>query len=211
MSVSIKPTEKFEFTPENLEWAKKQIAKYPEGRQQSAVMPLLHKAQEQNNGWITVPIMEYIADMLDMPYIRVHEVATFYSMYNLKPVGKHVIEVCTTTPCWLRGADDVVAACKEELGIGFGETTEDGEFTLLEVECAGACVNAPVMAYGGEYYEDLDADSTKQIIRAIKAGEKPKAGPQTARFTCCPMGGPTTLKDFAKDTASGDVGKGGEG
>jgi len=196
MSVNLKATETFEFTAENLEWAKGQIAKYPEGRQASAVMPLLTKAQQQNNGWVNVAIMECIADMLDMPYIRVHEVASFYSMYNLKPVGKHVIEVCTTTPCWLRGSDDVVAACKEELGIGFGETTADGEFTLLEVECAGACVNAPVLAYKEEYYEDLDDNSTRKIIQAIKNGEKPKPGPQIDRIRSCPAGGATTLTEF---------------
>ncbi|WP_417317978.1 NADH-quinone oxidoreductase subunit NuoE [Emcibacter sp.] len=203
MSVSVKNSETFEFTPENLEWAKGQIAKYPEGRQQSAVMPLLHKAQDQNGGWITVPIMEYIADMLDMPYIRVHEVASFYSMYNLKPVGKHVIEVCTTTPCWLRGSDDIVRTCKEELGIGFGETTEDGEFTLLEVECAGACVNAPVIAYKEEYYEDLDESSTRAFIRGIKAGKVPAAGPQINRFKACPMGGPTSLTEYAPENLTG--------
>ncbi|WP_321391562.1 NADH-quinone oxidoreductase subunit NuoE [Emcibacter sp.] len=197
MSVSVKSSETFEFTPENLEWAKGQIAKYPEGRQQSAVMPLLHRAQDQNGGWVTVPIMEYIGDMLDMPYIRVHEVASFYSMYNLKPVGKHVIEVCTTTPCWLRGSDDIVRACKEELGIGFGETTEDGQFTLLEVECAGACVNAPVIAYKEEYYEDLDENSTRNFIRGIKEGKVPAAGPQNGRFKACPIGKPTSLTEYA--------------
>lgn len=181
MSISVRTIENFAFAPESLDWIKGQIAKYPEGRQQSAVMPLLTRAQEQNNGWVSVPVMECVADMLDMPYMRVHEVASFYSMYNLHPVGKHVIEVCTTTPCWLRGSDDVVKACKAELGIGFGQTTEDGEFTLLEVECAGACVNAPVIAYREEYYEDLDEDSTRAFIKGIKNGEKLKSGPQVLR------------------------------
>jgi len=197
MNISVRNAENFKFTPENLEWAKGQLAKYPASRKQSAVMPLLQKAQEQNNGWVSVPVMEYIAEMLDMPYIRVHEVASFYTMYNLKPVGKHVIEVCTTTPCWLRGSDDVVAACKDELGIGFGETTQDGEFTLLEVECAGACVNAPVIAYKEEYYEDLDNQSTRKFIQAIKSGAVPAPGPQTTdRHKSAPQGGPTTLKEF---------------
>jgi len=196
MSISVRTVEEFVFTPENLEWAQGQIKKYPAGRQQSAVMPLLTRAQEQNNGWVSVPVMETIADMLEMPYMRVHEVASFYSMYNLKPVGKHVIEVCTTTPCWLRGSDDVVKACKEELGIGFGETSEDGEFTLLEVECAGACVNAPVIAYREEYYEDLDEGSTRAFIKSIKDGEKLKAGPQVLRQKSGPCGGLTTLKEF---------------
>ena len=189
--------EAFEFTPENLKWAKGQIAKYPEGRQASAVMPLLHKAQEQRGGWLNREALEYVGGLLDMPYIRVLEVASFYSMYNLKPVGKHVIEVCTTTPCWLRGSDAVVAACKKSLGIGFGETTEDGEITLLEVECAGACVNGPMLAYGGEYYEDLDADSVTRIIETIRNGETPKAGPQVDRQTSAPKGGPTTLQTLA--------------
>lgn len=197
MNISVRNAESFVFTPENMEWVKGQLAKYPESRKQSGVMPLLTRAQEQNNGWVSIPVMECIADMLEMPYIRVQEVATFYTMYNLKPVGKHVIEVCTTTPCWLRGSDDVVAACKDELGIGFGQTTDDGEFTLLEVECAGACVNAPVIAYKKEYYEDLDDNSTRKFIKAIKSGELPVAGPQTTdRHKSSPQGGPTTLKAF---------------
>lgn len=198
MTASVVSTgEPFEFTAENLEWAKGQIAKYPEGKQASAVMPLLTRAQKQRGGWLSREALEYVGDMLDMPYIRVLEVATFYTMYNLKPVGRHVIEVCTTTPCWLRGSDDVVSACKKALGIGFGETTEDGEFTLLEVECAGACVNAPVLAYDEEYYEDLDADSTLRFIESLRKGEKPKAGPQVDRQTSAPVGGPTTLKSVA--------------
>lgn len=201
MSMNLRDGEKFEFTAENLEWTKTQLVKYPDNRKQSCVMPYLHRAQEQNNGWVSIPVMEYVADLLEMPYIRVHEVATFYSMYNLKPVGKHVIEVCTTTPCWLRGSDDVVKACKDELGIGFGETTEDGEYTLLEVECAGACVNAPVIAYKEEYYEDLNEDTTRAFIKAIKNGEKPKAGPQNGRFKSCPIGGPTSLGDMAPSGA----------
>ena len=201
MSVNVKDAEKFEFSPENLEWTKTQLSKYPDNRKQSCVMPFLHRAQEQNNGWVSVPVMEYIAEFLEMPYIRVHEVASFYSMYNLKPVGKHVIEVCTTTPCWLRGSDDVVNACKDELGIGFGETTRDGEYTLLEVECAGACVNAPVIAYKEEYYEDLDDNSTRQFIKDLKAGKELKPGPQNGRFKSCPLGGPTSLEGMAPSGA----------
>lgn len=192
-SASPAKAEPFAFTPENVTWAKGQIAKYPAGKQASAVMPLLDKAQRQNGGWLSVPAIEYVADFLDMPYIRVYEVASFYTMYNLHPVGKHVIEVCTTTPCWLRGSDQVVEACKKNLGIGFGETTADGEFTLLEVECLGACVNAPMLAYRDEFYEDLDADSTARILETIKKGETPKPGPQIDRQTSAPAGGPTTL------------------
>ncbi len=197
MTLNLVDAGAFEFSPENKKWAAEELKKYPDSYRQSCVMPYLHRAQEQNHGWVSIPIMEYIADLLDMAYIRVHEVASFYSMYNLKPVGKHVIEVCTTTPCWLRGSDDVAAACKKELGIGFGETTADGEFTLLEVECAGACVNAPVIAYKENYYEDLDEDTTTAFIKSIKAGKVVSCGPQNGRFKSCPKGRATTLKDFA--------------
>ena len=198
MSTAIKRTDKFTFTPENEKWAQTQIKKYPAGREQSAVMPLLAKAQEQNNNWLSQACIEYVAEFLNMPMIRVLEVATFYTMYNLKPVGKHVIEVCTTTPCWLRGSDDIVNACKEELGIGFGETTKDGEFTLMEVECAGACVNAPVCAIHHHYYEDLTPESMKTIIKTLKSGKNPRPGPRVDRKTSAPLGGPTTLKEFVK-------------
>lgn len=200
MTVHVVSTgEPFAFTPENLQWAAQQVAKYPAGRQASAVMPLLRRAQEQGGGWLTREAIEFVAEFLDMPYIRVLEVATFYTMYNLKPVGRHVIEVCTTTPCWLRGSDNVVRACRDKLGIGFGETTEDGEFTLLEVECAGACVNAPVLAYGGDYYEDLDYDSTVRLIDSLRRGERPEPGPQIDRQTSAPVGGATTLKHMVKE------------
>ena len=191
------PGESFAFTPENLTWAKGQIAKYPAGRQASAVMPLLDRAQRQNGGWLSAAAIEHVAKLLDMPYIRVYEVASFYTMYHLKPVGRHVIEVCTTTPCWLRGSDKVVNACRKHLGIELGETTADGEFTLLEVECLGACVNAPMLGYRDHYYEDLDEASTAKIIEAIKQGETPKPGPQIDRQTSAPVGGPTTLTEQA--------------
>ncbi|MCH7807409.1 MAG: NADH-quinone oxidoreductase subunit NuoE [Proteobacteria bacterium] len=193
MNAVIKNAGQFTFTPANEKWARGQIKKYPRGREQSAVMPLLTKAQEQNSGWLSQAGIEYVAEFLGMPMIRVLEVATFYSMYNLRPVGKTVIEVCTTTPCWLRGSDQIAAACREELGISFGETTADGEFTLLEVECAGACVNAPVCAIRNKYYEDLSAEKMKEIIRSFKAGQTPKAGPQIDRQTSAPVDGLTTL------------------
>ncbi len=192
----LQPTS-FAFTPENLEKAKKIIAKYPEGRQQSATMPLLDLAQRQTEGnWVPTVAMDYIADMLEMPAIRVYEVATFYTMYNLAPVGQNFIQVCTTTPCWLRGSSDIVKACKDELGIGIGETTEDGKFTLIEVECLGACVNAPMMQINDDYYEDLTSESTKNIIDMLKRGETPKAGPQSGRRGCEPIDGPKVLKAF---------------
>ena len=197
MSVAVKSGEVFVFTPENKAWAEAEIAKYPAGRQASAVMPLLSRAQAQNGGWLPVSAIEHVAECLGMPMIKVMEVATFYTMYNLKPVGEHVIEVCTTTPCWLRGSDDVVAACRDELGIGFGETTEDGKFTLLEVECLGACVNAPVCSIHHKYFEDLDGGSMRKILKALKAGETPEAGPQVERQTSAPVGGATTLTELA--------------
>jgi NADH-quinone oxidoreductase E subunit len=196
MSASVKNGGEFAFTADNKQWAAGQIAKYPDGRQASAVMPLLTRAQDQNAGWLSNAVIEHVAEFLGMPVIRVLEVATFYSMYNLTPVGKHVIEICTTTPCWLRGSDAVVAAAREELGIEVGETTGDGEFTLLEVECAGACVNAPVCAIHRKYYEDLDGDSIKAIIRSLREGNTPDAGPQIDRQKSAPVGGPTTLKEM---------------
>lgn len=202
MSVHVVVTnEPFAFTLENEAWAKKQVAKYPEGRQASAVMPLLWRAQSQRGGWLSKEAIEYVANYLAMPYIRVLEVASFYTMYNLKPVGRHVVEVCTTTPCWLRGSDEVVKACKKSLGIGFGETTADGEFTLLEVECAGACVNAPLIAVDNKYYEDLNFDRTTALLDAFKKGETPKPGPQVDRVTSAPEGGATTLTEMVKGDA----------
>ena len=187
-------SDKFAWTPESEAAAQKHIEKYPEGRQQSAVMPLLDIAQRQNGGHVTQGIFEFIADYLDMPAIRVQEVATFYTMYNHKPVGKHHVQVCGTTPCWLRGSDDVMKACKSKLGIEKGQTTKDGLFTLSEVECAGACVNAPVVAINDDYFEDLDADSVTALLDALAKGEAIKPGPQIDRQTSAPVGGPTTLK-----------------
>jgi len=185
----------FEFSAESRAVADKYIAKYPEGRQASAVLPLLDIAQRQNGGWLSRAAIEHVAEVLEMPYIRVQEVASFYSMFYLQPVGRHVVQVCTTTPCWLRGSDDIVAACSERLGIGLGETTADGNFTLIEVECLGACVNAPMMQINDDFYEDLDKDSTKAILDALARGEKPKIGTQIKRQTSAPVGGPTTLTE----------------
>lgn len=190
----------FKWTPENEAFAKVVIARYPEGRHQSAVMRLLDLAQRQvgqqydGGGWLPVPVIEYVADYLGMPYIRVYEVASFYTMYNLNPVGKHHIQVCGTTPCWLRGSDDVFRACKD-LGLEKGKITNDGLFTLSEVECLGACVNAPMMQIGDDYYEDLTYETTKAILEALARGETPKPGPQVERQFSAPAGGPTTLKD----------------
>jgi NADH dehydrogenase (ubiquinone) flavoprotein 2 len=190
--------ENFEFSPEIESQAKEIIKRYPEGRQASAVMPLLDLAQRQNGGWLPRAAMDYVADLLKMPRIRVYEVATFYTMYNLKPVGQNVVQVCTTTPCVLRGAKNILNVVREDLNIQVGETTPDGKFTLLEVECLGACVNAPMIQIGDDYYEDLDPDSTREILGAFRQGERPPPGPQNGRRGSEPSGGKTTLKDLAE-------------
>ena len=188
----------FEFSAENLERAKKIIAKYPPGKQQSAVMPLLDLAQRQHDNWLPIAAMEYIARMLEMAPIRVREVATFYTMYNHAPIGRHHVQICTTTPCWLRGSDGIVEACEKRLGIKLGETTADRQFTLAEVECLGACVNAPMLQIGDDYYEDLTPETTVKVLDAVARGEKPKPGNQSKRLTTSPEGGFTTLLDTAK-------------
>lgn len=188
----------FEFSPENLERAKKIIAKYPPGKQQSAVMPLLDLAQRQHDNWLPIAAMEYIARMLEMAPIRVREVATFYTMYNHAPIGRHHVQICTTTPCWLRGSEEIVEACEKRLGIKVGETTADRQFTLAEVECLGACVNAPMLQIGDDYYEDLTPETTVKLLDAVARGEKPKPGNQSKRLTSSPEGGFTTLLDTAK-------------
>ena len=189
----------FTFTAENLEKARLIISKYPPRRQASAVMPLLDLAQRQNQNWLPQMAMNAVAELLDMPRIRVYEVATFYTMYNLAPVGEYFVQVCTTTPCWLRGSDDVVSACKKKLGIGLGETTDDGKFTVIEVECLGACVNAPMMQINDYYYEDLTAESTEAVLDSLAKDQMPKKGSQGGRHASEPLGGPTTLHEFMGD------------
>ena len=185
----------FEFNKDMLMEANKIIARYPQGRQASAVMPLLDLAQRQNGGWLPRAAMDHVADILGMPKIRVYEVATFYTMYNLQPVGEHVVQVCTTTPCALRGAEKVLDTIKTELGVEPGGTSSDGKFTLLEVECLGACVNAPMIQIDDDYYEDLDEFSTKTVLDSFKKGEKPAPGPQNGRMGSEPKGGPTVLTE----------------
>jgi NADH-quinone oxidoreductase subunit E len=192
-NIPVEQPQSFAFTPENLAKAKAHIAKYPPGRQASAVLPLLDLAQRQSGNWLPRAAMDYVADMLGMPHIRVYEVATFYSMFNLRPVGKHFFQICTTTPCWLRGSSEVVEACEKRLGITIGETTPDGQFSVTEVECLGACVNAPIIQVNDDFYEDLDAESTKQLLEALRRGAPPKPGSMTGRQTSAPEGGPTTL------------------
>jgi NADH-quinone oxidoreductase E subunit len=169
------------------------LAKYPADRKPSAVLPLLDLAQRQAGGWLPQAAMDHVAATLDMAPIRVYEVATFYTMFNTRPVGKHLVQVCRTTPCWLRGADDLTHACERKLGIGLKETTADGQFTLVEVECLGACVNAPVVQINDDFYEDLDPARLEALLDALARGEKPKIGPQIDRVNSAPVGGPTTL------------------
>ncbi len=202
--------ETFEFTGAFADKVDEFINLYPPGRQQSAVMPLLDLAQRQMaeegtkstppfGGWIPRAAMDHIADILDMHKVKVYEVASFYSMYNTAPVGQHLIQLCTTTPCWLCGSDDIVKACKDTLGIGMGETSEDGKFSLMEVECLGACVNAPMVQINDDYYEDLTPENMKEIISTLSEGMKPSIGSQTGRRASMSAAGPTTLKDLAKE------------
>ncbi len=185
--------EPFAFTAENAERARAIVAKYPAGRQASAVMPLLDLAQRQAGGWLPQPALDYVADYLDMPAIRVYEVATFYTMFNLKPVGRHHVQVCTNLPCWLRGSDGIAEACKRTLGVDWGGSTDDGLFTLSEVECLGACVNAPMMQINDDYYEDLTPETAAQVLRDLRDGKTPAAGSQIGRRSCEPVGGLTSL------------------
>lgn len=185
----------FAFTPENIERAAAHIAKYPPGRQQSAVLPLLDLAQRQSGGWLPLAAMHAVADILGMPRIRVYEVATFYTMFNLRPVGRYLLQACTTTPCWLRGSEEVVAACERKLGIGVGSTSEDGLFTLVEVECLGACVNAPILQVNDDFYEDLDGPKTGALLDALSVGRLPPVGSLAGRSGSAPAKGKTTLTE----------------
>ncbi len=184
----------FEFTPALRTEADEIVARYPEGRRMSAVLPVLDLVQRRSGGWVTTEMVDAVAGYLDMAPIRVYEVATFYTMINLEPVGETVVEVCTTTPCWLRGCDGIVRACEEALGIGLGGTSADGRFTLREVECLGACVNAPVVRVNDDYYEDLDPDRARAVLAAVSRGVPPPPGPQTGRAASAPASGPTTLR-----------------
>ncbi len=186
------PTE-FAFSAENQAEIARILSKYPENRKASAIMPLLTLAQKQHDNWIPKIAMEVIADQLDVPVVRVLEVATFYTMYNLAPVGKHHIQVCTNLSCWLKGSSEIVKTLEQELEVGMGHTSADNMFTLSEVECAGACVNAPVVQIGVDYYEDLDPQNIKAIVSSLKAGETPKAGPQSGRKCSEPKEGLTSL------------------
>lgn len=186
--------ENFEFDANFAALAQKRIAMYPEGKQASAIVPLLWFAQKQHDNWIPEAALRHIGDLLDMAYIRVLEVVTFYTMFNLAPVGKHFVQFCGTTPCWLNGANKIKDACKDVIGEE-NTISHDGEFSWLEVECLGACVNAPMVQINDDYYEDLDEDSFKQLLADLKAGNPTKIGPQTDRENSAPLGGNTTLID----------------
>ena len=187
--------ENFEFNSESLAAANAIIKKYPKNKQQSAVMALLYIAQKQNSNWIPLAAMKYIGKYLDMPYIKVYEVATFYTMYNLAPVGKHFIQVCTTTPCMIRGAYKIVEACKEKISKNENELSKDQTCSWMEVECLGACVNAPMMQINNDYYEDLDKEKTIKILNKILNGEKPKPGSYRGRINNEPENNRKTLMD----------------
>jgi NADH-quinone oxidoreductase subunit E len=198
----------FAFTAENLAWAKRQIAKYPEGRQVSAVLPLLWRAQEQAGGWLPQKAIEHVAHLLGMPNIRALEVATFYTMFNLEPVGQFHVQLCGTTPCVLRGADKLIKLCHDRIGEQY-HVTADGKLSWVEVECLGACVNAPVAQINFDYYEDLTPESLTRILNDLAAGKEVKPGPQVERQLSAPVGGPTTLTDpslYARGNGRGKQG-----
>ncbi|KQR84095.1 complex I 24 kDa subunit family protein [Sphingomonas sp. Leaf343] len=191
----------FAWNDENAEKAKIVLGRYPAGREQSASIPLLDLAQRQvgaethTQGWLPVPVIEFVARQIGVPYMRVYEVATFYTMFNLAPVGRYHVQVCGTTPCMLAGSDDVLAACRNR-GLVKGGTTPDGLFTLTEVECLGTCANAPMVQINDDNYEDLDYDRTVAVLEALAKGETPAPGSTTGRRASCPAGGPTTLREM---------------
>jgi NADH-quinone oxidoreductase subunit E len=190
--------ESFAFSEENLAWANKQIAQYPEGRQASASIAILWRAQEQHGGWISEAAIRVVADMLDMPYIRMLEIATFYTMFQLQPVGKKAhIQVCGTTPCRLRGAEDILAVCKSRIHHEPFHLSKDGDFSWEEVECLGACVNAPMVLIWKDTYEDLTKENFGKVLDGFASGQPPKPGPQIDRQYSAPVGGPTTLNTVA--------------
>ena len=188
--------ENFKFSQENIELAEEILKKYPEKNKKSALMPLLYLAQKQNDNWIPLAAMKYIGKYLDVPYIKVYEVATFYSMYNLSPVGKYFIQVCTTSPCLLRGAEKIVKICKEKISNEERKLSSNGKCSWMEVECLGACVNAPIMQINEDYFEDLDKEKTIKIINEILIGKKPKSGSYKGRNNTEPENNRKTLLDI---------------
>jgi NADH-quinone oxidoreductase subunit E len=189
----------FQFTPENAAWAEATIANYPPGKQASAVIPLLWRAQEQHGGWLPEPALRLVADMLGMAHIRVYEIATFYTMFRLAPVGRKAhVWVCGTTPCMLRGAEALAEVCRRRIHHDPHHVSADGDFSWEEVECLGACANAPMVQIGKDTYEDLTPELLEKVLDGYAKGEPPKPGSQTGRQASCPEGGPTTLLDYVK-------------
>merc|ERR1712241_720077 len=182
----------FEFTSENRARADAIMSIYPEGHKRATVIPLLDLAQRQH-GWLPISAMHHVAEVIGMPRMRVYEVATFYTMFMRNPTGRHHIQVCTTTPCWLRGSDEILEACKKNIGIGVGEMSSDKMFTISEVECLGACVNAPMVQINDDYYEDLTVKDTEEILADLKAGKQPPRGPRSGRYAAEPFTGLTSL------------------
>ncbi|XP_067887361.1 NADH dehydrogenase [ubiquinone] flavoprotein 2, mitochondrial isoform X1 [Heterodontus francisci] len=192
----------FDFTPENYKRLDVILSNYPEGHKSAAVIPVLDLVQRQH-GWLPISAMNKVGELLNMPAMRVYEVATFYTMFNRKPVGKYHVQICTTTPCMLRDSDSIVTCIKKKLGISIGETTPDKLFTVTEVECLGACVNAPMVQINDNYYEDLTPRDMEEIIEELKAGKIPKPGPRNGRFSCEPAEGLTSLKEPPKGPGFG--------
>ena len=193
MKNNIEENKYFSFTPENLKIVKTILLRYPNEQKASAVMPLLDLAMRQIGGWLTESAMKEVSKIINIPYIRVLEVASFYSMYNLKPIGKYFVQVCTTTSCWLKGSDEILNVCKKHLKINNNQTTSDGMFTLKEVECLGACVNAPMVQINDDFYEDLDPQRMQEILDTILDGKKPSPGSQITRNASEPASGARTL------------------
>ena len=194
--ISKEQPEKFEFNQQSLEAAKKILSNYPKGKEKSAVMALLYIAQRQNNNWIPLSAIKYIAKFLNMPYIKVYEVATFYSMYNLSPVGNFHVQICTTTPCMIRGAYKIVDVCKKKISKKENVLSENGNCSWTEVECLGACINAPMMQINNDYYEDLDIKQSEKIIDEVLMGKKPKPGSYRGRINSEPENNRKTLLDL---------------
>ncbi|HRD74996.1 MAG TPA: NADH-quinone oxidoreductase subunit NuoE [Hyphomicrobiaceae bacterium] len=189
----------FAFTPENEAWARAKIAQYPDGRQASAVIPLLWRAQEQHAGWLPEPAIRLVAEMLGMAYIRVYEIATFYTMFQLSPVGRKAhVQVCGTTPCMLSGSEALIEVCKRRINGEAGKLSADGDFSWEEVECLGSCANAPMVQIWKDTYEDLTPELFERVLDGFAKGSPPKPGSQTGRVSSCPAGGPTTLTALAK-------------
>ena len=186
----------FAFGEAAMAQAEKILARYPDDRKASGILPLLDIAQRENGGWLSQEAQDYVAQLCEVAPIRVYEVASFYTMFYTKPVGTHVVQVCRTTTCWLKGSDDLTACAKKKLGIELGETTADGKFTLIEVECLGACANAPMVQVNDDYYEDLSAETFETVLDALANGQKIEKGSQTSRLSSAPDGGPATLVDF---------------